>query len=222
MKNILEKIVSLLFLIVNFFLGIIAKITVNMIIPEEFVDINMISNITNPQQVIWRSSDRIIFVTDEDIWEYVVSENSSIHIGKRKPNEFIGVGVNGQILLCSIEHFTISSYDEFSTKFVVKEYNKDEEIEMSFFETIRPIYLDSKKILAVTAVDFLERHFYEIDTKNGEMKEIEEPRSKITPIYIPDDIDVKEIYSGEDGKHVIEDVFGNVYLLIKKRDNYPV
>lgn len=212
MQNILEKIVSFLFLIVNFFLSIIAKITVNMIIPEEFVDINMIANITNPQQVIWRSSDRIIFVTDEDIWEHVVSENSSIHIGKRKPNEFVGLDVDGSILLCEIEHYIISSPDEFSTKFVVKDYNKDEEIEMSFFETIRPIYLDSEKILAVTAVDFLERHFYEIDIKSGEMKEIEEPKSKITPVYIPDDIDVKEIYSGEDGRHVIEDIFGNVYV----------
>lgn len=216
MQNILEKIVSFLFLIVNFFLSIIAKITVNMIIPEEFVDINMIANITNPQQVIWRSSDRIIFVTDEDIWEHVVSENSSIHIGKRKPNEFVGLDVDGSILLCEIEHYIISSPDEFSTKFVVKDYNKDEEIEMSFFETIRPIYLDSEKILAVTAVDFLERHFYEIDIKTGEMKEIEEPKSKITPVYIPEDIEVKEIYSGEDGRHVIEDIFGNVYLLMKK------
>jgi hypothetical protein len=187
-----------------------------MIIPEEFVDINMIANITNPQQVIWRSSDRIIFVTDEDIWEHVVSENSSIHIGKRKPNEFVGLDVDGSILLCEIEHYIISSPDEFSTKFVVKDYNKDEEIEMSFFETIRPIYLDSEKILAVTAVDFLERHFYEIDIKTGEMKEIEEPKSKITPVYIPEDIEVKEIYSGEDGRHVIEDIFGNVYLLMKK------
>jgi hypothetical protein len=187
-----------------------------MIIPEEFVDINMIANITNPQQVIWRSSDRIIFVTDEDIWEHVVSENNSIHIGKRKPNEFVGLDVDGSILLCEIEHYIISSPDEFSTKFVVKDYNKDEEIEMSFFETIRPIYLDSEKILAVTAVDFLERHFYEIDIKTGEMKEIEEPKSKITPVYIPEDIEVKEIYSGEDGRHVIEDIFGNVYLLMKK------
>jgi hypothetical protein len=213
MQNILEKVVSFLFLIVNFFLSIIAKITVNMIIPEESVNVNMVANITNPQQVIWKSSDEIIFVTDEDIWEYMVSEDSSSHVGKREGNEFVGIGEEGEILLCSIEHFTISSYDEFSTRFVVKGLNNEEEREMYFFETIRPIYLDDEKIVAITAVDFLETHFYEIDIKSGEMKEIEEPKGNIAPVYIPEDIDVKEIYFEENWGYVIEDVFGNLYLV---------
>ncbi len=217
MQNILEKIVSFLFLIVNFFLNIIANITVNMILPKESVDINMIANITSPQQVIWKSSDEIIFVTDADIWEYSISQDISKIIGTRETNEFVGVGGNGEILLCSIEHFTISSYDEFSTKFVVRDLNKEEKREMYFFETIRPIYLDSEKIIAVTAVDFLETYFYEIDIKSGDMEEIEEPKEKISPVFIPEDIDVKDIYFGEDNKYVIEDMFGNVYVSVKEK-----
>ena len=217
MQNILEKIVSFLFLIVNFFLNIIANITVNMILPKESVDINMIANITSPQQVIWKSSDEIIFVTDADIWEYSISQDISKIIGTRETNEFVGVGEDGEILLCSIEHFTISSDDEFSTKFVVRDLNKEEKREMYFFETIRPIYLDSEKIIAVTAVDFLETYFYEIDIKSGDMEEIEEPKEKISPVFIPEDIDVKDIYFGEDNKYVIEDMFGNVYVSVKEK-----
>jgi hypothetical protein len=215
MQNILEKIVSFLFLIVNFFLSIIAKITVNMVVPEEFVDVNMVANITNPQQVIWKSSDEILFVTNGDIWEYDITEKSSKKVGERKGNEFVGLTNDGDIMLCEIEHFTISSYDEFSTKFVVKGLNNEEEREMYFFETIRPIYLDSEKILAVTAVDFLETHFYKIDIKSGEMKEVKEPKDNIAPVYIPEDIDIKDIYFGENGDYVLEDVFGNVYVCVK-------
>lgn len=231
MQNILEKIVSFLFLIVNFFLNIIANLTVSMIVPEEFMDVNMIANITNPQQVVWKSNDSVVFVTDGDIWEYTISEDSSKHIGKRESNDFVGIGDDGEILLCSIEHFTISSRDEFSTRFVIREMEREgskenkeskksegikESKQMEFFETIRPIYLDSKEIIAVTAVDFLEQYFYEIDIESGDMREIKEPRERVTPIYIPEEVEVKNIYFGEGKEYVIEDIFGNVYVSVRK------
>ena len=65
-------------------------------------------------------------------------------------------------------------------------------------------------------LDFLERYSYEIDIKSGYMQEIEEPTGKIAPVYIPEDIDVKEIFFGENKEYVIEDVFGNIYVPVKE------
>lgn len=218
MQNILEKVVSFLFLIVNFFLNLIFSISTNLIPPpDELFEVNMVANITSPQQVVWKSDDLIIFITDGDIWEYSISKDSSTNLGKREPNEFVGVGDDGQILLCTIEHFTISSPDEFSTRLVVKDTESDESKEMYFFETIRPISLDSEKIIAVTAVDFLEQFFYEIDIESGDMREIEEPRKNIRQIYIPEEVVVKDIDFSDSGDYVIEDIFGNVYVGIRRK-----
>lgn len=158
----------------------------------------LIPNITNPQQIIWKDMDHVIFVKDENILEYDITEKSFLNVGTRKPNEFVGLDTNGDITLCGIEHFFINSEDEFSTLFTVKE--KD----LKFFPTIRPISLNGDIIIAMTALDFLEQHYYEISISSGEMKEIEEP---------------KDINGVEDKTLYIEkDILGNMYLNYDTRE----
>jgi hypothetical protein len=155
----------------------------------------LIPNIVNPQQVIWKDMDHVIFVKDADIFEYNTVEKKLENIGTRKPNEFVGLDGNKNIVLCGIEHFLINSKDEFSTIFTINGK------ELKFFPTIRPISLDSDTILAVTALDFLEQHYYEISIANGEMKEIDQTK----------DIEYQTLY-------VQKDFLGNVYLNYDTRE----
>lgn len=155
----------------------------------------LIPNIVNPQQVLWKDMDHIIFVKDADIFEYNVVEKTLENIGTRKQNEFVGLDENGNIVLCGIEHFLINSKDEFSTIFTINGK------ELKFFPTIRPISLDGDTILAITALDFLEQHYYEISISSGEMKEIDQPK----------DIEYQTLY-------VQKDFLGNVYLSYDTRE----
>lgn len=158
----------------------------------------LIPNITNPQQVIWKDMDHVIFVKDADISEYDVVEKTLENIGTREPNEFVGLDENGNIVLCGIEHFMIDSKDEFSTVFTVNA--KD----LKFFPTIRPISLKGDTIIAVTAMDFLEQHYYEISITSGDIKEIEEP---------------KNIQGIRDKRMYIQkDILGNIYLNYDTRE----
>ena len=190
-----------------------------MLFPKEEIAINMVANITSPQQVIWKSSDEIIFVTDADIWEYSISQDMGRIIGTRETNEFVGVDYKKEeekeLLFCKIEHYIISSYDEFSTKFTISRKSEEQEKEVSFFQTIKPIYMDEEKIIAKTAMDFLQEHFYIIDINTGELKEIEEPKKKRFKLYIPKDIDFKNAYVRDNERYVIEDLFGNIYVCVK-------
>lgn len=155
----------------------------------------LISNIVNPQQVLWRDMDHVVFVKDADIFEYNIVEKTLKNVGTRKHNEFVGLDENRDIILCGIEHFIINSKEEFSTVFTI--HGK----ELEFFPTIRPISLKGNTIIAVTALDFLEQHYYEISIDSGEMKEIDQPK----------DIEYQTLY-------VQKDILGNMYLNYDTRE----
>lgn len=173
------------------------------------IEITYIENIHNPEQVIWRNSNEVIFVTRGKVYQYIVSENKNTFIREIEPNEFVGMDSDGELISCLFEHFTINSEDEFSTRFTVLE--KD----LYFFETIRPIHINEEEIIAVTAMDFLEEHFYRIDISNGKMKEIEEPKRRIWSLDISKDIYFKKGYVFNNQRYVIEDIYGNLYMYIK-------
>ena len=170
----------------------------------------LIENITSPEQVIWKSNDEILLIEEEKIYSHIISKRETSFLMERYPNDFVGIDAEGNIILCSIEHFTISSMDEFSTKFTVlgKEYY--------FFETIRPISLNEEEIIAVTAMDFLEKHFYKIMLNDGSMEEIHEPKRRSFEINIQTDMYVKKVYGRDSNLYIIQDIFGNLYVYIKR------
>lgn len=190
---------------------IIHTFLLTLIPPWYKVDFHAIANITNPQQVIFKNRDEIILIQDSDILIYHIAERRIEKIGEREPNDSVGVSSNGNIILCSIEHFLINSYDEYSTKFTIKELEGDSKKEMEFFETIKPIYLDEKRIIAVTAMDFLQQHQYEINLSNGDMKEEIFQKEKVA-VRIPKGFNLKNAYLFNKDMYVMEDIFGNLYL----------
>ncbi len=155
----------------------------------------LIPNITNPQQVLWTDMGHVVFVKDADIFEYDIVEKTLENIGIREPNEFVGLDKDGNIVLCGIEHFLINSKDEFSTVFTINGK------ELKFFPTIRPISLDGDTIIAVTALDFLEQHYYEISITSGEIIEIDQPKN----------IEFQTL-------SIQKDILGNVYLNYDTRE----
>lgn len=174
-----------------------------------------IAGVTSPQQVIWRSDNRILFVLEDELLEYRVDEDTATEIGEREPNQFIGIGRDDEIIFCDIEHYIISSPDEFSTKLTVKFPNKKDN-ELYFFETIRPLDINGERIIAVTALNFLEKNFYRIDIENGSKKQVAPLKKVKRSILVPKDIQFKKAYIRNRERYVIEDVFGNVYLVIQK------
>lgn len=148
-----------------------------------------IENINSPQEIIWRDTYDVILVKDEYIFQYNMLNKKMWEIGKREPNDFVGIDENGDVVLCSIEHYMINSKEEYSTIFRVNGK------ELKFFPTIRPTTFRGDTITAVTALDFLEQHFYEITISTGEIKEVEEPKK-----------------SHNDDLYIDEDIFGNVYI----------
>jgi hypothetical protein len=152
----------------------------------------LIKDISNPQQVFWRDMDHVIFVKESDIFEFDIVEKTLRNIGSREPNEFVGLDNDKNIVLCKIEHFLIDSEDEFSTIFTINGKV------IKIFPTIRPISLKEDTIVAMTALDFLEQHYYEISIANGEIKEIEKPKNI-------SDVKDKTLY-------IQKDIVGNLYL----------
>lgn len=142
----------------------------------------LIPNITNPEQVIWEDMGHVIFVKDENIFEYDILKDGMTKVGERKVNEFVGMGEDGNLVLCEINHFIVNSKDEFSTVFMVNGK------ELKFFPTIRPISLRGDIIVAKTALDFLEQHYYEIHISDGSMKEIPRPTGIKSGLEIYEDI----------------------------------
>lgn len=202
MKNILTYI-QILFHAISIYASKVIDIPV---IEETY----LIENITSPEQVIWKSNDEILLIEEEKIYSHIISKRETSFLMERNPNDFVGIDAEGNIILCSIEHFTISSMNEFSTKFTVlgKEYY--------FFETIRPIFLNEEEIIAVTAMDFLEKHFYKIMLNDGSMEEIHEPKRRDFEINIPTDMYVKKVYGRDSNLYIIQDIFGNLYVYIKR------
>lgn len=174
-----------------------------------------IENATSPQQVIWRDDNRILFVLEDELFEYRVDEETLTEIGKRKPNQFLGIGKDDEIIFCDIEHYMISSLDEFSTKFTVRIPNEEDK-ELYFFETIRPLDINGERIIAVTALDFLEKNFYRIDIENGSKRQIPPLRKVKRTVLVPKDIQFKKAYIRNRERYVVEDVFGNIYLFTEE------
>jgi len=160
----------------------------------------MVPNITDIQQVIYADIHRVLLVNEESILEVNVLKRDVKEIGRRGENEF--VGYDNSLMFCKIEHYIIQSEKEFSTRFTV--LNKQREVvkELYFFETIRPLYINRDIIIATTAVDFLEKHFYKIYIESGDMEEIF----------------LKDIQKKENIVNVREDVFGNIWVSYSTRD----
>jgi len=160
----------------------------------------MLPNIVGVQQILPITFERVLLVNEGEVLELNVISRSVKKIGQRESNEFVGYD-NG-LIFCKIEHYIIQSEDEFSTKFVVLDGKREVVKELRFFETIRPLYIDKKIIIATTAVDFLEKHFYKIDIESKDMEEIF----------------LENIPRKESVVNVREDVFGNVWVSYSMRD----
>lgn len=203
MKNILQYLlscISILSLLFN---------------QKNILQSSAIEGITNPQQIIWKNENEIIVVRDEDILLYNLSSKRLEDIGKRQGNQFVGLDSKGDILLCTFEHFLIDSPEQFSTKFTVLEK------EYFFFPTIRPIALNEKKIIAKTALDFLEQHYYSINLEDGEIKEIVLKKKK-NSVKHSKDVILKDAYFLNEERYIVEDVFGNLYAYEKKKLNVNI
>ena len=190
-------------------LNTLVKILSSIILSTQFF---LVEGITSPQQVLIPNQESILFVQDDQIVQYDLDRRKYEKIGERKQNELVGIGGNGELLFCEFEHFTIYSEDQFSSIFRVKNLEGEIEKELKFFETIRPVYMNDRNIIAVTAVDFLEQHTYRIEVDSGEKKEIFVPRKQLFRPDIPKDILIRNIYEYERKVYVIEDLFGNVYI----------
>ena len=91
-----------------------------------------------------------------------------------------------------------------------------EEKELYFFETIRPLKINEERIIAVTALDFLEKNYYSIDIDTGNKKQIPPLKKVKRRVLVPEGIQFKKAYVRNEDRYVVEDVFGNVYLFIQK------
>jgi hypothetical protein len=120
----------------------------------------------------------------------------------------VGIADNGELIYCRFTHSLIQSYDEYSTTFEILDSNRTVINTYKFFETIRPLEINSQTISAKTAVDFLEEHYYEINIKNGDYEEIEKPEEN--KIYINLDLDWKKIYLYNQ-RMIIQDQEGNLF-----------
>jgi len=160
----------------------------------------MVPNIVDIQQVIHVDIHTVLLVNEESILEVDVLKKEVKEIGKRQKNEF--VGYDSSLMFCKIEHYIIQSEDEFSTRFTVLDSERGVIKGLSFFETIRPLYMDKNIIIATTAVDFLEKHFYKINIESGNMEEIF----------------LKDIPKQEMIVNVREDIFGNVWVSYSTRE----
>lgn len=160
----------------------------------------MVPNIVGVQQILPITFERVLLVNEGEVLELNVISRSVKKIGQRESNEFVGYD-NG-LIFCKIEHYIIQSEKEFSTKLTVLDNKRKVVKELKFFETIRPLYIDKKIIIATTAVDFLEKHFYKIDIESKDMEEIF----------------LENIPRKESVVNVREDVFGNVWVSYSMRD----
>lgn len=174
-------------------------------------DYELIEGINAPHQVEWLSDEELMIVKEKDIFKYNIYSKNLKKIGEREPNSFVSLDSNGKLIFCEFEHFIINSPDEFSTIFRVKNSEGNIRKEIKIFETIRPIEMDEKEIIAVTAVDFLEEHFYKIDIESGEKIVIPSPTKKHN-LDIPKYFDVRRVFAKNESLYLIEDMRGNLIL----------
>lgn len=157
----------------------------------------LVEGIRNPQQVLWQDEYEVILVQDMDIFRLNVLTGEQKEIGERQPNEFVGLNSNGELMFCEIQHFLIQERDKYSTIFKIYDQERNLVKELKFFETIRPLNLFDNNIVAVTALDFLETHYYDISIESGEYKERGE--------WVEPESEMLEI-----------DTFGNVYITLER------
>lgn len=160
----------------------------------------MLPNIRDIQQVIRITPYKYLIINEKDILKINILTKKITKVGNRHSNEFIGYD-NG-LIFCKIEHYIISSNKEFSTKFIIFDERRSVIKELKFFETIRPLYINRNIIIATTAVDFLEKHFYKISIENSSIEEIF----------------LKEKYEKRFYPNISEDIFGNVWVNYSMRD----
>lgn len=149
-----------------------------------------VPGITNPQQLFWRNDEELLLVKDGDIYDLDIFSQNIKYIGRIQTNVFLGIDKNNQLEYCEFEHSLIHSSKEFSTRFKVRDK------ELKFFETIRPIYLQDNVIIAKTAVDILEQHYYKIDIDTEEKIEIPHPPYELNDQW----------------RTFNEDIFGNIQV----------
>lgn len=174
-------------------------------------DFELIEGISSPHQVSWISNEEVLIVQEKDIFKYNILSKDLEKLGEREPNSFVSVNSKGELMFCEFEHFIINSPEEFSTIFRIKDMDGDLIKEIKVFETIRPIYMDDEKIVAVTAMDFLEEHFFKIDIESEEKEEIDSPARRYT-LDIPKYIDVRRVFVRSENLYIIEDMNGNLIL----------
>lgn len=174
-------------------------------------ELEVIENISSPHQVQWISNEDLLIVKEKDIFRYNIYSKNLERIGEREPNSFVSLDSKGELIFCEFEHFIINSPDEFSTIFRIKNSKGELIKEMKIFETIRPIRMNESTIIAVTAMDFLEEHYYKIDIESEEKEEIAPP-DKEDGFVIPKYIDARRVFVRERELYVIEDMRGNLIL----------
>jgi len=192
------------------YFSILSVFIINKDVDARKYQFSPIEGISNVQQGIWVNEKEIVFVKDSEILLYNIEDREKKYLTEREGNEFVGIGRDG-VLLCSIEHYEIQSLNEFSTVFKIYNKQRDDTKELKFFETIRPIYMNDEVIIAVTALDFLEEHFYKINIESGKYEEIEIEKKKYN-IKIPKGFQMKKAFIRNQNKYIIEDMFGNLYI----------
>lgn len=202
MRVYLYNIAKSIYLLSSFLFASIGRFNIQ----EEIIE-----NISFPEQIIWLSENNILIVQGENILEYDISKKKLVEKATKDINEFVGIDESFNILLCEVEHFTIKSKDEFSTIFKLKNLSQEIVKEFKIFETVKPLFISKKKIIATTAFDFLEEKFFEIDVESGVKKEIEEPKTKIIHGSSNHTI-LKKAFIKDHKNYALVDIFGNVYI----------
>lgn len=170
--------------------------------------INQISDIQNPEQVLNYNNDFFVIVEQENIFKYYFDTKVLESITTRERNELVGLDSNNELQFCRFEHRMINSYDEFSTTFKILNNQKEIVQTFDFFETIRPISLRGNILIAKTAVDFLEEHYYEINIETGLRKEIDPLIENKLSLNI--DMEIKKIFFYNQ-RILIQDSNGYIY-----------
>lgn len=184
--------------------------------------IENIDNVISPQQILQLSANELIFVINSEVLLYKTTSKELEVITYRKPNEFVGIN-NGEILFCNFEHYSIDSPNQFSTKFSLYDSKHNPIKDFLFFETIRPIEIVDNKIIAITAVDFLQKHKYSIDIGSGEKEEIpletsDEDTLVEDSIRNQNGLDIKQAKKIGENEYIIIDIFGNTYHYTQKEE----
>lgn len=186
--------------------------------PEQIMDIK------SPDHVEWVSDSTLLIVKGRDIFEYDIDSKELEKRGERKEEEFAGLDSAGELQFCEYENFTIYSPDEFATVFRIMGENGELKKEIWLYETIMPIQMNGKEIIAMTSMPFLEEHFFKIDIESEQIEEIRSPFEEFS-FDIPEYIEMNRIFVKDEKNYVIEDMNGNLILyssLINTYNTIPI